>query len=241
MTRWGRWFHRWGWRPKENPNESQMTRWGSLWPALKERGSPQHVISTCWGCRCRFLGVKTEGKPPTSHYNTLGVETKGKPPTSRNDSLGLLQYFTLHHTISRILLDSSGVQMSQIVTWWVRWTLPDSAGVNVDCCPERGVQWSPPDYAVLDSILESSSVPSFHHHRKGHSQTFQQTMQQWHLLQMLRCICPQIPASMHGMEWPKGNKSCTKTPWKPWRDSCQCIPMWGYCHLWLSHPCCPSC
>ena len=41
--------------------------------------------------------------------------------------------------------------MSQIVTWWVRWTLPDSAGVNVDCCPERGVQWSPPDYAVLDS------------------------------------------------------------------------------------------
>ena len=29
--------------------------------------------------------------------------------------------------------------------------LLDSAGVNVDCCPERGVQWSPPDYAVLDS------------------------------------------------------------------------------------------
>ena len=41
--------------------------------------------------------------------------------------------------------------MSQIVTWWVQWTLLDSAGVNVDCCPERGVQWSPPDYAVLDS------------------------------------------------------------------------------------------
>ena len=41
--------------------------------------------------------------------------------------------------------------MSQIVTGWVQWTLLDSAGVNVDCCPERGVQWSPPDYAVLDS------------------------------------------------------------------------------------------
>ena len=38
--------------------------------------------------------------------------------------------------------------MSQIVT---RWILPDSAGVNVDCCPERGVQWSPLDYAILDS------------------------------------------------------------------------------------------
>ena len=61
------------------------------------------------------------------------------------------QYFTLPHTICQIPSDSFGVQMSQIVIWWVRWTLLDSAGVNVDCCPERGVQWSPPDYAVLDS------------------------------------------------------------------------------------------
>ena len=61
------------------------------------------------------------------------------------------QYFTLCHTICRIPSDSSGVQMSQIITRWVQWILPDSAGVNVDCCPERGVQWSPPDYALLDS------------------------------------------------------------------------------------------
>ena len=61
------------------------------------------------------------------------------------------QYFTLPHTICWIPSDLSGVQMSQIVTWWVWWTLPDSTGVNVDCCPERGVQWTPPDYAVLDS------------------------------------------------------------------------------------------
>ena len=50
-----------------------------------------------------------------------------------------------------ILSNSSGIQMSQIVTLLVRWTLPDSARVNVDCCPGRGVQWSPLDYARLDS------------------------------------------------------------------------------------------
>ena len=77
------------------------------------------------------------------------IQTKQEDQLAQREMLlmallggGAHQYFTLPHMIYQILSDSSGVQMSHIVTWWVRWTLLEFAGVNVDCCPEKAL-WDP--------------------------------------------------------------------------------------------------
>ena len=70
------------------------------------------------------------------------------------------QYFTLPHMFHRNppdSLDSSGLdripEMSHIVTRWFRRSPLESAGINknkVDCSPEKGVRWSPPESTGLE-------------------------------------------------------------------------------------------
>ena len=70
------------------------------------------------------------------------------------------QYFTLPHMFRRNppdSLDSSGLdripEMSHIVTWWFRRSPLESAGIKenkVDCSPEKGVRWSPPESTGLE-------------------------------------------------------------------------------------------
>ena len=43
--------------------------------------------------------------------------------------------------------------MSHIVTWWFRRSPLESAGIKenkVDCSPEKGVRWSPPESTGLE-------------------------------------------------------------------------------------------
>ena len=50
--------------PSSGPQRVITTRWGSLLPESKARGSPQRVEMTRWGRWCRFGGGEDQRKAP---------------------------------------------------------------------------------------------------------------------------------------------------------------------------------